>query len=144
MVEKNRLRPPEFGIRANQFIHHVNGAAMNLKRQRQGLINLILEKSLSVSSDRYDALSEASPQFFSRSQELDQKTVDFCLVSIQAVGEVKHLRQFVREVNKIAARLGGVDYSDFMNMLQTTDVSGEIHNINDKEGRLPSFHNIFT
>ncbi|OGK09237.1 hypothetical protein A2767_06870 [Candidatus Roizmanbacteria bacterium RIFCSPHIGHO2_01_FULL_35_10] len=143
MKEKKPLPLPEFEIQANQFIHHVKGINMKLKRQKQGLINLILENSLSAFSDRYDALSGSNSQFFAMSQRLDQETVDHCLVSVQALGEVKNLKRFIIEVNKLAGRLGGIAYPNFMSMLQTTDSPSEIYNINDLEGRLPSFHKIF-
>ena len=58
MIEKNRLRPPEFEIRANQFMHHVNGVAMKMKREGQSLFNLTVEKALSTWADRYDAFQK--------------------------------------------------------------------------------------
>ena len=104
MSEFSKIRPPEFEIRANQFIHHVNGVKIRMWSQRKGeILGLLVEKALIKHSNGLSELSrilDDEPKIFSESQRLDRLTPDYCLVYVSAQAEYRNaIQYFVTQVN---------------------------------------------
>ncbi len=149
-LERKSLRPPDFEIRAKQFMHHVRGVQMKMSREHH-YIELTVEDALATWSDRFSALAkvmEPDPQLKNevnaRSDELDQQTVDHSLVDVYAYSDLKSsLKIFAKEVNALAQKMRAQSTSELMGMLMTTDAPDEIEYVGDEIESMPTFHKTF-
>jgi hypothetical protein len=132
---KEKLRTPDFEIRANIFAYRAKGEGMKIeKAHRFDKFDYSVENSLKDWIKNFDALQKLFTEINAPepplgimtpgqlADELDQKSSTECIVEVYALSDrQKLLKEFLEKVFKHAADQGGKLNGEFMRLLSTTN-----------------------